>query len=1235
MTSQDSNNIKSSNIKKRDIDSADPADLESIVKAGQRQLIEASAGTGKTYTITNLYIMLLLGRGLDKPLTVDKILVLTFTIAATQELRQRITRKIREVWQAFMEPSDDPFISRLIKTSEAAGNEARERQLLAAALQLMDEAAIFTIHGFCQRVLKEQPFDAGTLFEQELSVEQDQLHTQAAQDLFRSQIMALPQDTTLPQIMRELAAAVWPNPGSLLASFSSLLTKPKVKLTPAEEDTGLDLQALADKIKQVKASWIDQNLEQVIRDANFAGNKKAVTRLDDMQSFCRSNRLEGLDERWQVYSREGLEKGRKKGTVMPKHPVLDLIDEIHGMQAQLKKERVNLWHSLFRQFKQRMESLKASRHLMTMDDLLTRVEDAVKRENSNLPGTLAKRWPVFMVDEFQDTDEIQNSTFQEVFLRGGNMHSLLMIGDPKQAIFQFRGADIYTYLNARQDAACTYNLGTNFRSSPAMVQAVNHLFAADDIQFDIRGDIDYPSVKAAPQNQGMSLRVSGETPAPCQLLICADSDEATASPKQLMMEAAAEQTARLLKGAEDGSVAIGDSDIPPGISPATPPEIPPATSDITPNKKLEAGNIAFLVRSRNDAEMARAALRRRNIQSVYLTNESVLTQELAQDLVLILKAVMEPTNDRAIKAALGTQLLLCSADDIERFGLDMQAELDLLEEFQEYQDIWQRKNVGAMLMALLRRRDLPKKWLAHQEGERHLTNLRHLIELLQTRAAATPGMHRLLKWLTRELAGAGSNDPLASDELQLRLESEENLVKIVTMHSAKGLEYDVVLIPNPLFSAFPSRKNAPAFYHPHHGEHYDLCAEIGDDENSEAHRKQAADELRYEDMRLLYVALTRARYQCYLCLPEAQSSRQEGSVMASLLGLKDEQDPEARSVAQHLQATLPPEFFGVQQVTPANTKLPTAGADQKVTSPPPQPSINNNWHLHSYSGLARRLNQQPGTAPETQVESATGYTDDDTASGAASSGGVSRFTLPRGARIGVALHSLLEHADFTSTEAHGKLCEQFLNRIGINDSTLNNTGDNTGANLDEWRGCMQAWVQDILATPIDNGKLKLGALTRADRVDEMEFHFPVDCADDTARFLTEHGYLKQTGSDTLGQVEGIMTGLIDLVFRADGKYFVLDYKSNHLGDAFADYGEAPLQNAVTEHLYDLQYLIYSVALNRYLAAGLPDYRYETHFGGVYYLFLRGMNGKDNASGVYFDRPAQELVEALDERLGQP
>ncbi|MFP6805603.1 MAG: exodeoxyribonuclease V subunit beta [Pseudomonadales bacterium] len=1172
------------------------------------QLIEASAGTGKTYTITNLYLRLLLGhsKSLNRPLAVNEILVLTFTIAATEELRHRIRSRIVATRLAFIvEESEDPFLKFLLDASE---DRKRDRRLLAAAIQLMDEAAIYTIHGFCARVLKEQSFDTGMLFDQNMDADKERLLALACEDCFRQEILSL------RDFDRRQALDIWPNPQVLQSRIRSLLVRDNLVLLPeAHEVNSKQVKLIATMIK-AKALWLESDLATVLKDAGLKANTNSFKKLDEMNEFCGQEGIpDPLSPLWEHWSSEKLNKNLKAGNAAPEHPCLDLIEAIYQSRDVVDEIRSALWQTMFNRVRLNMNKMKQDANQLTLDDLLTQLNRAVT-SNEKFASELSKLYPCALVDEFQDTDDIQYGIFDAIYNRPGEQ-SLLLIGDPKQAIYQFRGADVFTYINAKR--ACgnnVYSLETNWRSSPALIDAVNHLFDKHSI-FDNDIDMPFLAVKAPEKGtdgiEASGLLLDGTLQRPFSLFLTGEGEKAINKDdaRMLAMNHAAEEVSRILTLSARGKATICDSPV-------------------------NAGQIAFLVRSRVDANAVQLALRARNIKSVYLTQDSVFLENTAKDLGLVLQGIIDFNSHRASKAALATNLLQCTVSEIQALNVDSLLQQKLSEEFLDYHKIWSSRGIAPMIEKLIVNRKIADKWLGQADGERQITNLRHLAELLQQRSTVTPGMHRLLNWFLREISGAETG---AGEQRQLRLESDENLVKIVTMHAAKGLEYDIVYIP---FGAFYKAlgKKEPGLFHREMQSGFEACLELGEDK---AHKQQAQREILAEDMRLLYVAITRAKFYCCLGIPKIRDLPK--SALARLLDIESAKTSSAE-ILQRL-SILPAALFQLDCVLTPDVTIFTNDATvatmARLVPPHAPPAINDSWRLHSYTGVTYLIAKHSQSDEQSIHHSYSdrpdhtipGFIDDDVGENSGSSTislsqSADRFSFPRGARIGIALHSLMEDLDFRSDEEERKYrCQCCLNKIGIIEDQ------------DIWLPVLLQWLDDILGTPLIQASARetplpfcLADISRKDRIDELEFHFPLNA---NAQFLDElkkEGYLKSADHLTVARLEGMMTGLIDLVVRHENCYYLIDYKSNHLGNSVDCYDQPALLQAIEDHQYDLQYLIYCVALNRYLTQRIPDYDYDKQFGGVMYLFLRGMNGQEE-SGVYHDKPSRQLIQAFDLALG--
>ncbi|WAF97351.1 exodeoxyribonuclease V subunit beta [Aeromonas dhakensis] len=1171
---------------------------------GER-LIEASAGTGKTYTIAGLYLRLLLGHGPvieqkgeegadagqpsahERPLSVTEILVVTFTEAATAELRGRIRGRIHEARLAFMRGhSGDALLAQLL--AEVEDHELAARRLLAAERQ-MDEAAVFTIHGFCQRMLKQNAFESGALFETEFLTDDSQLRLQAVSDYWRAEFY--PVDKTLASAVR----ALWPSPAALLREMNGWLDNSELEMRPPAGDETLAArhQAAMARIEAVKEAWLAQ-VDEIRRQTdgqvsrytgkNYEGwlAKIGDWAQDEASGYAIPKELER-------FGQTVLEENLKKGGAVP---TLPLFSEIDALLASRPGIRDLILQRAAVVVRSRMQASKRQAHQLSFDDLLKDLDGAL---GSSLGERLCERiratYRVAMIDEFQDTDPQQYRIFHRLY--GGHKDTaLLMIGDPKQAIYGFRGADIFTYIQARRNVSAHYTLGRNWRSSGALVAAVNGLFERAKDPFIYEADIPFLPVEA--QGKSKALRLDGET---APVLHCWQlSGQPTFNRgdyQSKMARATAAEIHRLLTLAREGKALIG-------------------------SEPVKAGDIAVLVRTGAEGKLVQQELARLAIASVYLSNrESVLEQVEAREILLILHACQNPSEERSLRAALATGLFDLDAKALDELASDERAWESAVQEFMEYRKVWHKRGVLAMLRALLHRRNLASSLLASPYGERRLTNFLHLGELLQQVSSELDGEYALLRWL-----GEAVNRQSGQDAEQiLRLESERKLVQIVTIHKSKGLEYPLVFLP---FICSHRSADTPLYHEADEAGNRTILDLTGaEDSLAEADKERLA-----EDLRLLYVALTRGVYATWLGLAPVRSGNgksEKTDLHQTAIGylLQKGEEGNAATLATALSA-LAEDLPGVAVGEPSLTRpAPLPAEEEQLGEPQVRRfggTLERDWWISSYSGLAAQghghskgVLANPGFDDEVVTEAAALAAEEPVQAPQPSI-----FTFPKGARPGTLLHSLFETIDFQS--AAGEPLAQHIATLLAQDG------------FDEsWAQVLQQQVEAVLDTPLETGfgePVRLRDLAPERKQVELEFFLPMGRV--TAPALTalcqQHDPLSRGNKPlSFATVQGMLKGFIDLVFEWQGRWYLLDYKSNHLGMSPADYSRPALEQAMAEHRYDLQYQLYSLALHRLLSLRLPGYDFDQHFGGVFYLFLRGMP----QGGIFHTRPSRELVLGLD------
>jgi exodeoxyribonuclease V beta subunit len=1168
-----------------------------------RSLIEASAGTGKTWTLTALYARLLL----EKRLSVGQILVVTYTTAATAELRERIRQRLAELLAVYDNgPGADDLLNRLYAQYP---DTASHRRLLLA-VHGFDEAAIFTIHGFCQRALQDAAFEAGGDFDNELTQDDREILDAVLADLWRHELAAAEPEWAAFLVQRKIT------PQSLRQRLRNHLGKPYLRIEPPPGASS-EMSALRDAWQHAQASWLRESgswLEQLKAFAGFKSNMCDPAKLGAWQTelngyFSDAAALFSKTDAPQRLSREGLARASKKGASAPDSPLADalqnLCDALQAAQPEAEQRLIDLQVRLIGQLNEQLPQRKAAQRLLAFDDLLNQLQLALYGEGgAHLARTLREQYPVALIDEFQDTDPIQYQIFDRIYQAPDAAGAdLCFVGDPKQAIYGFRGADLATYLKARGEADRQYSLATNHRSTPALIAALNQLFARP-MPFAEPG-LSYPPVGASTRPRAqLVLPHTAEEPDAALALVWLDDDYlGKGQAGALVAEDTARRIAAVLTASRNGEAYF---DV---LGARTP---------------LKGGDIAVLVSSHRQAAEVAAELAARGVPSVRRGKQSVWHSEEAEALAAVLAAYAEPGREGALRYALATRLLGRSARDLAACLDDARAWDQEREAAEHYHQLWQQHGFMRAFRAWLDEQQVAQRLLGMPDGERRLTNLLHLAELLQSESLLRPGLEQLLVWLNAQ-RGVDNH----GEEALLRLESDAERVQIVTIHTSKGLEYPLVFCPY-LWDGALLRQKEDINCHADDGT---PLLDLGGEQLPE-HRERARQERFAERLRLTYVALTRARDRLWLhwgpvdCKPKKDGSLSEeglhSSALAWLLHGRTLPGTDALGeLAGHLQTlspgglraeidTLIASSQGHMAVLPLFTEQVSSIGEQRAAPPAQlaslQRSLYSAWRIGSFSGLAAGMHME---APDR----------DALVMPAASDPGTGFFAFPRGARAGTCLHAILE--DW----ARGKgplsaLVEPALSGHGL---------------PVEWAELAVAQLQQVLDSDLDGQGLTLASLTPARRLPELGFTFPVSNLNvqrlrailvDPAHGLPAPLAEAATRLE-FDNLKGFLKGFIDLTFEHDGRWYIADYKSNWLGPDVSFYGGERLLQALAGEHYYLQYLIYLVALRRFLRQRLSDFRDE-QLGGAFYLFLRGMPG----AGVYFARPTDALLDALDQLFVQ-
>jgi len=1182
------------------------------------QLIEASAGTGKTWTLAALYVRLILGHGWSGPgLMPPQILVMTFTEAATAELRDRIRDRLAQAAQFFRGHSQvtDDFLQHL---QENLGTDlnAQHAERLEEAAQWMDEAAIYTIHSWSSRMLRQHAFDSQSLFDQKRLEDAPALKLKLVKDYWRQcvypmevkQLGALKDLDGSPEALLKNIQSLWqkfekspggfpdvskdPDPKALVLAWSQWQERLLALEAQARQLLLNNLPQALDLLSKALENDLNRNLYRVNKHAYF------LRHLSDWASGEEAD-MDALSK----FTFEKLNAGLRGGAKP--------IDNAHGVwtaiglwMAERQSEPevgVNLLQHAALKVGRAYLLQKRSLANFDFSDLLQRLHAALHAPDSRLPQIVRAQFPVAMVDEFQDTDPWQYESLSRIYGAANlpsqetgnaeheNASAFLMIGDPKQAIYSFRGADLPTYLNARHAAESIWTLTENFRSSSEVVNAVNHLFETAQNPF---GEVPFERVKTPTPAKSESLRLANGQKLPALTVwhLAADKPLSGKQYSEDMAQICATQMVLLLNQ---------------GIA--------------------QPGHMAVLVRDGQEAKRIRQALAQRGVRSVYLSDrDSVYATREALDLACILEAVLQARNAKLLRAALTTRTLCLSLPEIEQV---FRAEEDWdiwVERFNAWHTTWRRQGFLPMLYKIVHEQDIGRRMQAEGEtAERRLTNLLHLGELLQSASLQLQGESALLRFLTDQLA-----DPQAQGEsAQMRLETDAELVQVITFHKAKGLQYPLVFLP--------------------------FVSNFREDKDDSL---RTAEERLQEDIRLLYVAFTRAQQALWAGVAKRQGDfkskeTQAQSALSVLLQRKSADD-----LQEKLQAWASCDDIEVVHAPEANAQLykPSIAVSLEAATVARSPSrvLPHAGWTASFSALTRKLSDSKWHATDSGLAREERWLDsqiDNPVANAndllAADGKVSAKTeqatfnqFPAGSAYGTLLHDIFEW----------QLKEGW--------PLLKNESDLLAEVKIRWQGWWQTQADSLQLKPEDQALclqlIRQCAATQFTQLGSDQHCFSLSQLNaqnawpEMGFTFKTHGvstlYMDQLISTALHphkarpalqaqQLNGLLTGFMDIVFEHQGRYYVLDYKSNKL----SDYSQDSITSSMLSHRYDVQYTLYILAVHRLLKSRLPGYNYEQHVGGAIYLYLRGID--QAGQGCYVHKPSYDLIHALDEafKLNQP
>lgn len=1179
-------------------------------------LIEASAGTGKTYSISNLFLHFIL-----EGQKVSEILVVTFTEAATKELRERIRENLSLALAVFHGEKEDELISTILALYED------QAQKIESAILNFDESAIYTIHGFCQRMLQENAFESSCLFDAELLTDDKPIVEELVNDFWRREIYT-----------KSLVLPTGFNKETLLNFTRSYQGQ---KLVP---ELSLDWENQEQNFKGLCEQWQAQHEEamELLRVSKALARRANAYKLVDLEQdyerlndFFEAGELTDLPlKAFSLFSQSTISQAKKPASKeeAPTHSLFGAIESFSQYFTPFAVKQKFAQYYLAEFAKRKLE-----KNVLTFDDLIEQLFDVLKKKEQGagpLHERIREKYKTALVDEFQDTDPKQYDIFESLFGQKSTAHSFYMIGDPKQSIYAFRGADIFAYLKAKNKAEHSLTLDTNYRSEAGMVDAVNTFFLskgseqafayAPQKELEQEG-ITFEAVRSGAEKR--VLKIEGDA-APMQLRWC-ENDAGEAQSKSAVtgyfQEAVCKEIVDLLNLSQAGEAYFLD----------------PKTGE---KSRVQPGDIAILVNKHKEAQDLLASLNRQGLAAVIQKSGNIFDSSEAKDTLRFLHAVMEP-NDNSITALLLTSFFNFTAKELKE-RTDEET-LDLLSDLIDYQKNWSFKGFLSSFQDFLIKHKVQESFLERSSGERAMSNLLQIREILhEAEGENSYGLSALARFLNEKI----NSDDRDDERYFQRLETDAEAIQIMTIHKSKGLEFPIVFVPYMWGNSYEASSRGKGAFNQNGDFPFNAEGQMAyhidakSDDRKEA-RWQWQKEQLGEQLRQLYVALTRSANRCYLYWGKMKNEPSLFSYLACPeIAPEDMSFPENKYLDEYLskrkehwqEVLASSEHISFQEFyDEACAELVyKEEREAELAAPKEAPDGRSNWQIGSYSGLTRNHSKvetamhnsdQPGTDESIGQADLVIQNEEQVATGF--------YAFPRSARVGIAIHEIFEYMDFQDSTDWPKVIEERLLKYRF----AGDFPEKDRSLLDQRIADVHEMLCRVIETQLMPCNFALKDIRSDQRIDEMEFYFPIAniALKDLQQCFRKHypaGHENDVFAEDLAQLnyqmqEGFLSGAIDLSFEKDGKFYVLDWKTNHMGNQSIDYSPEKIKKKIRESFYFLQYHLYTVALHLYLEQNLEGYDYDQNFGGIIYAFVRGFEqGTEN--GIHWDRLPKGLVDDL-------
>ncbi|XBC38068.1 MAG: exodeoxyribonuclease V subunit beta [Buchnera aphidicola (Floraphis choui)] len=1045
--------------------------------------------------------------------------------------------------------------------------------LLLQAEKSINELKIYTIHEFCYQSLKINKFCSNILFQKKIITNEHFLYLKSSDIIWKDYICSLNKN------IASIIVEYFKNPNILLKDALPLLLNHNNKgklLTKNKLDLTQHYNKLIKKIKIFKKQWLldYQKIFLLIKESSInkrSYNKKNVSRwINIITEWSFKHTINFNIPKELKYFRKNYLVQKTPVGIAPKDNLFETIENFLKTNFSLK--------TLFliessKKIKRHFNKAKKTQGTFQFDDLIQFLYIALNKKNEKISNIIKKKYPVLLIDEFQDTSYFQYEIFKKIYKSKNNL--CIVVGDPKQAIYDFRGASISSYIQAKKDIDNHYQLNTNWRSSREMVESINSLFLRVKNVFLLSNITFIPTTSIYKKKQ-FEFRING------------------------ILQPA-------LRFAFNNKIQIDKHDYSTWITNICVNYIlfwinegKKGNAVITYNKKtrhVSPKDICILVNNKKEAFIIQSELCKLNIKSVYLSQKnSVFHSTEALELLWIFQAILNPKNEFILKRAISTTIISQKNKNIDALTSKYLFWSNLINEFYEYLTIWEEFGITNVIHKIIMNYKIKQDTKFFTKNTPNISNILHVGELLEKQFNKTKTKYTLILWLEKKIEKKYD----IPNQDYIKLKNSKNYIEIVTIHKSKGLEYPIVWIPF-FINSCKSHHNYNFFTNPNL--------------NIKKYK-----EILSENMRLLYVALTRAVVHCCIGIAPIKSSKKNLSSYSDIhknaLGYIVQSGKKCNyqklyiillKICCNKNIDI---IFRIPYIDTRNEK--NSKKYIKLENNKLKRTLKYNYGITSYSKLTKHysssieikksytisINKNININQKNKIKSITPY------------------TFPKGKKIGIFIHKILKNVNFHKDISLDWLSNQLKKH-------------NLCTKLSE---ILKNWINMILNTPLNHDNLILSKLNPQEYIKELEFFLPIKNQLTKKKLeqsiYTSNSLLKLPSKISFNPIKGIFMGSIDLIFKWNKKYYLIDYKSDWLGNTNSDYSRQAIQHTITINHYDLQYNFYSIALHRYLKQRIKNYSFNKYFGGIYILFLRAMNNNDLNKGLFFTLPKIEVIRKL-------